>query len=193
MLGNPKNPVARITDAVCELLAEEGVSALSMRNVASRADATIGLITHHFPNRAAMVKAAANATWFKEQSVVVWPDKPEKTAVLRAVKIFLPTNELRRKQLSVWLAFWALAQTDIELRNIHVDIHRTIREAHSHWIAMLGFSPEQTLAHADKLCVSLDGLLLYSLLDPEHWSPERQISAARQMIDEIFLQQPRSL
>lgn len=190
MAGNPKNPVARITDAVCELLAEEGVSALSMRNVATRADATVGLITHHFPNRAAMVKAATNATWFKEQSVVVWPDKPDRTAVLRAVKVWLPIDELRRKQLSVWLAFWALAQTDPELRDIHVEIHRTIREAHSRWIVQLGYSPEQALAHADKLCVSLDGLLLYSLLDPEHWTPERQLSSARLMIDEIFLQQP---
>ena len=105
MSETPKNPIQRITDAVCAVLAEQGVSALSIRNVATRAGASIGLITHHFPNRAAMVKAAVNATWHKEQGVLVWPDTPDKAALLRAIKVFLPLDEVRRLQLSVWIAF----------------------------------------------------------------------------------------
>ena len=191
MSEHGKNPIARITDAVCDVLADQGVSALSMRNVAAKADATIGLITHHFPNRAAMVKGAVKATWLKEQAVVVWPEVPDRAAILRAIKVFLPLDEERRRQLSVWVAYWALTQHDEELQEIHFDVHATIRENHMRWIMALDFPPEEARRLADRLCVSFDGLLLYALLDPAYWTPERQLDTARGIIDEIFVAHAR--
>jgi len=186
MSEHGKNPIARITDAVCDVLADQGVSALSMRNVAAKAEATIGLITHHFPNRAAMVEAAVKATWLREQAVVAWPETPDRAAILRAVEVFLPLDEERRRQLSVWVAYWALAQHDAALQQIHVDVHATIRENHMRWILALGFAPDEARRLADRLCVSFDGVLLYALLDPTYWTPERQLDTARGIIDEVF-------
>jgi len=186
-----QNPIERITDAVCDVLAEQGVTALSMRNVAARADATIGLITHHFPNRAAMVKAAVRASWLRDQAVVVWPETADRAAVLRAVKVFLPLDAVRRRQLSVWIGYWALTQHDAGLHEIHDEVYAALRGHHLRWIRTLGFPPEEAERLADRLCVSLDGLLLYALLYPAHWTPERQLEAARGMIDDVFARAPR--
>ncbi|RWR05203.1 TetR/AcrR family transcriptional regulator [Paenirhodobacter populi] len=181
-----RNPIERITDAVCDVLAEQGVTALSMRNVAARADATIGLITHHFPNRAAMVKAAARASWRRDAAGVVWPETADRDAVLSAVKSFLPLDAVRRRRLAVWIGYWALAQHDPDLHEIHDEVHTALRGHHQRWILTLGFASEEAQRMADRLCVSLDGLMLYALLYPDHWTPERQLEAAGGMIDDIF-------
>lgn len=191
MADDDNSPITRIVKAVCDLLAEEGVTNLSMRNVAGKAGATIGLITHHFPNRAAMVRAAVEATWLKELEIVRWPQTPDKAAVLKSVEIFLPLDEERRRQLSVWLAFWALTQTSAELQAIHKRVHLFIQEKHAHWIRQLGFARGDAVLYADRLALLSDSVLLYALLDPEYWSPRRQRSTIRTLIDDIFAEAGR--
>ncbi|WAH55326.1 TetR family transcriptional regulator [Pseudomonas silvicola] len=184
------DPIQRIVAAVCDVLAEEGVTQLSLRKVAAKAGATLGLITHHFPNRAAMVKAAVAETWKRENQVVQWAEVPDKAAVMGAIEVFLPYDEERRRQTAVWVAFWALAHQSRDLQKIHQDVHRFIREKHTVWISALGFSPDRAELLADRLKLFIDGLLLYAYLDPEHWTPERIRRSVDDMIDSIFAQAP---
>ncbi|HEY0292792.1 MAG TPA: TetR/AcrR family transcriptional regulator [Hansschlegelia sp.] len=186
------DPINRIVTAVCDVLAEEGVANLTLRKVAEKAGATIGLITHHFPNRHAMVMAAVEMTWEAERRAAKWPRRPDREAVLRAMEAFLPLDERRRRELSVWIAFWALTQTSRELQSVHSSIHRYACDKHIQWISGLGYGSEDARLLAERLIMLNDGLLLYSLLDSKHWSSERQKELIVHAVDEIFARAPTS-
>ncbi|KPG96043.1 hypothetical protein AEQ67_19175 [Pseudomonas sp. RIT-PI-q] len=180
------DPIRRIVTAVCDVLADEGVTNLSLRKVAAKAGATIGLITHHFPNRAAMVKAAVEKTWEDECSSVEWPETGDKEKIIRSFDVFLPLDEVRRRQLSVWIAFWALSQESPELQSVHRKVYPYVRDKHFIWLKTLGFSNERALVLADRLTMFTDSLLLHSVLDTEYWTPELMKNTVSDMINDVF-------
>jgi AcrR family transcriptional regulator len=186
MNQDPQDPIRRIITAVCDVLADEGVSHLSLRKVAVKAGATIGLITHHFPNRAAMVKAAVEATWEEERAAVDWPDTADKEKIIESFSIFLPLDDHRRRQLSVWIAFWALSYESKELRAIHQNVYPFVRDKHIVWLKALGFPNERASVLADRLTMFTDALLLHSVLDTEYWTTERIIKTIVDLIEDVF-------
>jgi len=180
------DPIQRIVLEVCDVLAEEGVTQLSLRKVAAKAGATIGLITHNFPNRAAMVKAAVEETWKRENQAVKWAVGADKDEIIRSIEVFLPFDEERRRQTSVWVAFWALTHESADLQQIHKDVHGYIRNKHKVWLGALGFSAQRAEILADRVALFVDGLLLYSFLDSTHWTHERIRQSVEDFIDSIF-------
>lgn len=180
------DPIRRIVDAVCEVIADEGVANVSMRKVADRAGATIGLITHHFPSRAAMVQAAVEHAWDKSKKEIRWPTTLDRDQITASLEAFLPIDPSRRRQLSVWLAFWALTQTSTELQTIHHNIHSFMRDRHVKWIRLLGHSLKDARRIADALLVQCDGILVYALLDEKYWTPEHQRAIVAEAVDKVF-------
>lgn len=185
-----EDPIRRVVDAVCEVIADEGVANLSLRKVADRAGATIGLITHHFPNRDAMVQAAVEHAWEMAKKEIRWPTTLDREVITASLEEFLPVNPSRRRQLSVWIAFWALTQTSSELQAIHRDIHTYMREKHVRWIRLLGDTLKDARRIADALLVQCDGILVYALLDEKYWSPDRQRAIVRRAVEEVFSNAP---
>ncbi|MEY9999086.1 TetR/AcrR family transcriptional regulator [Sinorhizobium fredii] len=186
------DPIRRIVDAVCDVIADEGVANLSLRKVAERAGATIGLITHHFPNRAAMVQAAVEHAWEMAKKEIKWPTKLDRSEIVASLEAFLPLEQPRRRQLSVWLAFWALTQTSPELQEIHRGIHAFMRDKHARWIRLMGYSLEDARRIADGLLLQCDGILVYALLDEKYWTPERQRAIVSDAVDKVFRETTRS-
>lgn len=180
------DPIKRIVDAVCEVIADEGVANVSMRKVAERAGATIGLITHHFPSRAAMVQAAVEHAWDKSKKEIRWPTTLDRDEIIACLESFLPIEPSRRRQLSVWLAFWALTQTSPELQAIHQGIHSFMRDKHVKWIRLLGHSLTDARRMADALLVQCDGTLVYALLDEKYWTPEHQRAIVAEAVDRVL-------
>lgn len=180
------DPIKRIVDAVCDVIADEGVANVSLRKVAERAGATIGLITHHFPNRAAMVQAAVEHAWDMAKKEIRWPTTLDRDAITSSLEAFLPIDPSRRRQLSVWLAFWALTQTSPELQTIHRNIHSFMRDKHVKWIRLLGHSLHDARRIADSLLVQCDGILVYALLDERYWTPEHQRAIVTEAVDKVL-------
>jgi AcrR family transcriptional regulator len=191
MSPEPKDPIRRIITAVCDVLADEGVSHLSLRKVASKAGATIGLITHYFPTRAAMVKAAVEATWEDERTAVEWPTTGDRDKVINSFGIFLPLDSRRRRQLSVWIAFWALSYESEALREIHRNVYPFVRGKHMIWLKALGFSSKRALVLAERLTMFTDALLLHSVLDSQYWTKSRITRTVADLIDDVFAEAER--
>lgn len=188
--GQDDDPIRRVVDAVCDVIADEGVANLSLRKVADRAGATIGLITHHFPNRDAMVQAAVEHAWEMAKKEIRWPTTLDRSVITASLEAFLPITPERRRQLSVWLAFWALTQTSAELQAIHRDIHSYMREKHVKWIRLLGHSLKEARKIADALLVQCDGILVYALLDEKYWTPDHQRAIVSRAIDQVMAEKP---
>lgn len=187
------DPVVRIVEAVCDVIADEGVGNLSLRKVAEKAGATIGLITHHFPNRAAMVKAAVEYAWEKAKKQIKWPTTVNEAEIIACLEAFLPLEQPRRRELSVWLAFWALTQTSVELQEIHRGIHTFMRDKHVRWIRLMGYSLEDARRIADGLLLQCDGILVYALLDEPYWTPDRQRAIVADAVGKVLHRsEPRS-
>lgn len=130
--------MVRIVEAVCDVIADEGVGDLSLRKVVEKAGATIGLITHYLPNRTAMVKAAVEYAWQKAKKQINWPTTVNEAEIIACLEAVLPLEQPRRRAISVWLTFWALTQTSAGLQEIHRGIHTFMRDKHVRWIRLAG-------------------------------------------------------
>src|SRR5689334_19780389 len=108
----------RILDAVLRLLAQGGISAISMRAVAREAEVSLGLVNYHYNDKTSLIRAALQR--IEEQDVaLVEPDPgvdPEER-VRAALRRVADPEFLTTDYLSLRLQLWALAR-------VHEDFER---------------------------------------------------------------------
>src|SRR5262252_1179297 len=119
---------SEIAAAVLQVLARDGVEAVTMRGVANELGCTTGLLTHWVDSRAALIRLALAAIVQRQtdRAIACLGDGVE--SVLQALEQFLPLDEERREEARIWLGFWALAVHDPELRAEHRSRYREFRQ-----------------------------------------------------------------
>jgi AcrR family transcriptional regulator len=97
----------RILDAVVRLLAQGGISAVSMRAVAREAGVSLGLVNYHYDDKTSLIRAALHR--IEEQDIaLVEPDpalEPEerlRAALRRVVDPEFLTTEYLSLRLQLW-------------------------------------------------------------------------------------------
>ncbi|MDY0066338.1 MAG: TetR/AcrR family transcriptional regulator [Steroidobacteraceae bacterium] len=173
----------RIVRSAFRVLARDGLTGLSMRQVAKEAGCTIGLINHWFTSKEDLVMAAWREAVRREN---------ERAEQLRAEGRFqadqllldtLPTTpELRRKEL-VWQSFAALAVSDPAIRKIHIRHYDYARGMLSEALARNRSPDDQDEEIADLLIAATDGIAKMAALDPARWPAARQREALRKLIE----------
>lgn len=180
--ANAAEQRCRIVRSAFRVLARDGLTGLSMRQVAKEAGCTIGLINHWFTSKDDLVMAA----W--EEAV---RDQDEHVEQLRAGDRFradeillgaLPTTlELRRREL-VWLAFSAHAGSSPAVRKIYTRHYDYARRLLSEALAPDGSPSKQDEGLADLLIAATDGIAKMAALDPARWPAARQREALHTLI-----------
>jgi AcrR family transcriptional regulator len=168
--------------AVVRLDAERGVNALTLADVADAADVSVGLICHHFRNRAGLLAAAFG---FESDRIadVQREAVGRRTALERLVcHVWLRTPAGSASAAtpfpvwSFWLDFWALASHQPQVRAQFAPIYETIsiplRQALSDGITAGEFSPRGSPRDlGDRITAMIDGVALCTLLgdiEPDH-------------------------
>ncbi|MEV6610094.1 TetR family transcriptional regulator [Kutzneria sp. NPDC051319] len=123
-MSRAANPRAaeQLSQAVWDVLAQQGLEHLTIRAVAAAAGCTTGLVMHRFPNRRALLRHARellhSRTLERVEALEAAAAGPREA--LRAVLAQgLATTEAGTVESVVWIGFLAAAVGDEELLELH--------------------------------------------------------------------------
>lgn len=159
---------AALTDAVLEIVADRGLDQVTVREVATAANVSIGTVQHYFPTKDAMLVAAFDEVVRRIRariaSVELGPDvRSNLSAVLREL---LPLDDQRAGEVRVQLAFAAHAAhspalADVQ-RTVLDEISDALAEAFAH--AWGTDPPGARCRHAAQAALATaDGLALHAV------------------------------
>ncbi len=189
-MPRPAYPEQRRTEVVegaFRLLARDGVEGFSMRAVAQETGCTIGLINHWFASKddvidAAVAQAIDDAL---DRSRAALSDS---TTVEDGLVQFLPLDETRVSELRIWLAFWAMSISRPDLNKRHNARAAELRKLLKKDATSMGLSSDRIASTIDVIMPLLDGITVNALLDPDYWTPSRQLKALRTTLDALQIQ-----
>ncbi|UGS25913.1 TetR family transcriptional regulator C-terminal domain-containing protein [Microbacterium resistens] len=178
-----------LLDHVVDVIAEEGMSGLSVRAVAARAGVAIGTVQHWFPTKSAMLLAAMDRIGGIAEAAgaaVRTPGDPvaELHGTIRLLVPSTPQSPVSR----VWLAFAAhtVADPDVQVRyaQLWAGVHRGLAGL------LAAARPSASAAAIDEAAAELvaltDGLAVAVIAEPSRMPPDRAAALARRRTDELL-------
>lgn len=171
-----------LSRAVWSVLAEQGLSGLTVRAVAERAGCSTGLVMHAFAGKRELLVHARHllherAARSADAAEAAEADPAAKLrAVLRQAACLTPA---KREDARVWLAFLAAAAGDEELAAVHREHHRVLVRRLERLVgeAVPGLPRAQRGVRARSLAALVEGLNCLAAVDPATY-PARAQGAA---------------
>lgn len=179
---------ARILDAACDLIAEDGIDDVRIARVAQRAGASTSLVHHYFSTREELLEQAlihsferAGDDRFGEEA-----DRPAETAsqgLATAIRESLPAPGEQEREWVLWVELWLRAVREPDLRPVANRLYGRYRQ----WLASLiragvksgEFRGDVDIdATADVAMALLDGAGVRALLE----DPGMDVEAARALV-----------
>ena len=163
---------ARLSRAVWDVLARQGLEHLTIRAVATAAGCTTGLVMHRFPNRRSLLLHARQLLHERTRARVETLEATAATprAALRAVlQQGLSLDDETTTESIVWVGFLAAAVGDDELTALHRANNRAWRDRVARLVAAAtpGW-PEQRVATATfALIAVVEGAAAIASADPD--------------------------
>ena len=167
---------ARILEAACELIVEEGIDAVRIARVAQRAGASTGLVHHYFSTREELLEQALIHSFERAGderfpvSGEIGGAPPGPAALGEAIRESLPAPGEQEREWLLWVELWLRAVREPDLRPVANRLYRRYRG----WLAAVigagieagefdaGADPE---AVADLAIAILDGAGVRAMLD----------------------------
>ncbi|GAA1492728.1 TetR/AcrR family transcriptional regulator [Curtobacterium herbarum] len=152
-----------VSAAACQVLARDGLGALSVRNVAAEAGLPPSTVRYAFPTQAS-VREHAIASVFdrtRERIDAIPGDLPTREWVRRVLVELLPLDDERVVELDVYLALGNAALTDAELRPTLDRVVDDVRRWCERVLEVLGVPEADREYEACRLHALLDGLAMH--------------------------------
>ena len=179
---------AMLVEAGLACLARGGILAFTIDNICREADASRGLITHHFGSKDGLLAAVYAAAYQPMLESLAPADAPPPDLMVIIERVFATYN-FTQDSLNVWLALWGEIATNPALQAEHRKHYALYRATVARAIAGLTTARDLQI-DADELAISvialIDGLWLEQGIDPELLSPSRSIAACRRMLEPIL-------
>jgi AcrR family transcriptional regulator len=182
--GEKVDRQALILEAVLTLLSRRGISAVSMRAVASEANVALGLVNYYYEDKRSLIAAALRRV--EEQDVaIVEPDLtlPPEERVRAALRRVADPEFLTTEYLSLRLQLWALANADESFAHINTAAQKRYRGGLAALIRMA--RPGLTRAECDKRAADIDilqnGIWLTALLGLDRASIRRSVMRSEEI------------
>ena len=179
---------ARILDAACDLIAEDGIDEVRIARVAQRAGASTALIHHYFSTREELLEQALIHSFERtgDERFGEEPDSGPGSAaesLALAIRESLPAPGPQEREWVLWVELWLRAVREPDLRPVANRLYGRYRD----WIAAVlragveggEFDPELDVeATADVAMALLDGAGVRAMLD----DPGMDVAAARSLV-----------
>ena len=176
-----------IAEAVWRIVVRDGVSAVSMRDVAAEAGLAVGSVRHVFATKAelleySMALVRERATRRVESHFAITDPRRFAMAVLSEV---LPLDDQRRMEMAVNMAVVAESPSDPALRRVALDAQQALADACA---AVLHVLADHRLVRrgadlayeAERLHALVDGLALHALTaDRKDLAPKKILGVVR--------------
>jgi AcrR family transcriptional regulator len=176
---------SEIAEATLQVLAREGVEALTMRGVADQLGCTTGLLTHWVDGRSALIRLALATIVQRQTDRAIPLLGGGADSVLGALEQFLPLDDERRDEARIWLGFWALAVHDPELRAEHRARYRQFRTTCTRFLRDNGAPARAAPTAVDHVMTAVDGIAVAAVLEPEYWTVARQRRTLRDVVESV--------
>ncbi len=181
-----------IGGAALAIAMSEGIEAVTFRAVAAQMGASsTTAVTHYAPSRAAVLEIMLGRLYSQARATIEdtgWPDDPRE-ALAKLADSVLPTDPLT--MTGARIIFAASMQITGDLGS-QVDFARWgdwLRERVSALVTEILGSGSTDVS--DAVMATITGLSFLALMDPDHWSPDRQRTAMAATLDAHQLS-PRS-
>lgn len=123
---------AMLVEAGLACLARGGITAFTVDNICREANASRGLITHHFGSKNGLLAAVYTTMYDRFTAVVVPEDQPAPDLVALIEANFAP-SVFNPDSLRIWLALWGEIANTPALRKVHrqryLDLLATVERA----------------------------------------------------------------
>ncbi|MET0235066.1 MAG: TetR/AcrR family transcriptional regulator [Kibdelosporangium sp.] len=157
---NPDQRDRTVVEAAWRVLTRDGLTALSVRNVAAEAGLPPSSLRYTFPTQASVRERAVEAVLDRlRHRVASIPDHPGGRRWAHAALLeLLPLDDERRTEMEVTLALGAAAMTDPALRASFDSVNTVVRAVCAQAATALGLHEEADIDHLHAL---IDGLALH--------------------------------
>lgn len=180
---------ADIAAAACDAIAERGMDAVTLGDIAGAAGCTTGAVTHYFPNKDEVLLAALGHAASQTAGRIHARVTRDPTDLQGVLEETLPLDGPRRAEWRVWVDFWARAAHDERLgreqearyRNWHRSLVAVLEQA-----VPAGMRGRDADAVAHDLMALVDGIGIRALIDPHVWTPAYQRDALRRYLAGIL-------
>jgi AcrR family transcriptional regulator len=161
------------------LIAESGLDAVSVRDIALAADCSTAIVSHYFHNKRELLlltyrSSIERATERSEAALAASQGRLK--AYLTEI---MPLDDERKGEWKIWIAFWAKALGDREIAEMQRDCVRRTRDnilavmnrLEARGVLRAGTNPER---ESRRLLTLIIGMAVQVLFDGEDWPSERQ-------------------
>lgn len=161
-----------VGEAAWRVVARDGVTRLSVRNVATEAGIATGSLRYLFPTQDALRGYVLDLVRRRVAARVqaIRPEPPLRRAVEERFAQLLPLDCERRVEMEVFLSVGVLALTDLALRPAYERAHHDLREGCRQLLALLATDPAYPALDPDvetpRTHAVLDGLALHLIRQP---------------------------
>ena len=192
---DPETRRKMIAEAVLRLVAREGLEAATVREVATQAGVSAGMVQHHFRTRDEMLQFACEFMLERTRGrigalIAALPEPKSPRMILGAMfREMQPLDASKRDGVRVWMAFLARAVVEPELeafmRDMHRGTHATIEELLRRGQANGDVRPDIDVEKtAMELFAMADGLVSHVLL--EHYTGDEALAVIDAALDRVF-------
>jgi AcrR family transcriptional regulator len=169
----------RLTLITAELIAEEGIGALTNQRIAERLDASTTVVTHYFRSKRELVlatyQAMASRSRARVESAIANTPADPLAACLHAL---LPLDSESRVEWRVWLVYQGMSVGDEELTAIWAQrastaTSRIKRLVVADFAARGAASSPEVAREAARLFALIQGVSFQSIVAPTSWPGHR--------------------
>jgi TetR/AcrR family transcriptional regulator, transcriptional repressor of bet genes len=179
---------AMLIEAGLVCLSRGGMAEFTVDNICKEADASRGLITHHFKSKDALL-AAVYAACYSRLLGLLEPAGNETNDLVTLVDKVVSADLLGREALNAWLALWGEVANNPGLQVEHQVYYAAYRDRVSGAIRTMAQTRNKTV-DAGMLAIMfislVDGLWLERCIDPDVLSDNQAREACFQLL-EAFL------
>lgn len=169
-----------LADAAARVIANGGLGAATLRDVAAEAGLTTGALTHYFADKRELLIFTLQASLERRRTA---HPRPRTDDALNDLGVLLdgvlPISEASRLHWMVTIAFASQAAGDAELATVQREAYRSFRNGVRNLVVRAmdqGHLPAgvDAATEAESLIALADGIAVQALFDPESWPAERQ-------------------
>ena len=177
---------AMLVQAGLDCLAAGGITAFTIDNICRRAEASRGLVAHHFGSKTGLLAAVYEAA-YQPMLAVIRPDPPLPLGAL--LDALFDAESHSPENLRIWLALWGEVAVNPDLRAAHRRNYRSYRDVVELAIEEHCFARDLKIdagALATTVIGLIDGLWLEQCIDPEGFDAARARSACRSLLTPLL-------